>query len=127
MEVLDEIEGSGDIYDYGFRMYDPRLGRFLSVDPLTKSYPHLTPYQFAGNIPIMGSDLDGLEFDIRIYSPITTVNVIAAFQAEDLNTLLDKILWAVKTPFPKEGHDWYKRTYNINPPNSLANGVMTAK
>lgn len=35
--------------------------RFLSVDPLTKSYPHLTPYQFASNTPIMAIDLDGLE------------------------------------------------------------------
>ncbi|MES2730943.1 MAG: hypothetical protein V4714_04315, partial [Bacteroidota bacterium] len=35
--------------------------RFLSVDPLTKSYPELTPYQFAGNTPIQAIDLDGLE------------------------------------------------------------------
>lgn len=33
----------------------------LSVDPLTKSYPMLTPYQFASNTPIMAIDLDGLE------------------------------------------------------------------
>jgi hypothetical protein len=35
--------------------------RFLSVDPLTKSYPELTPYQFAGDNPIRYIDLDGLE------------------------------------------------------------------
>lgn len=34
---------------------------FLSVDPLTSSYPMLTPYQFAGNTPIRAIDLDGLE------------------------------------------------------------------
>jgi hypothetical protein len=43
------------------RIYDSRLGRFLSVDPLTKSYPWYTPYQFAGNTPIWAIDLDGLE------------------------------------------------------------------
>jgi RHS repeat-associated protein len=48
--------------DYGFRIYNPQLGKFLSVDPLTKSYPMLTPYQFASNRPIQGIDLDGLEF-----------------------------------------------------------------
>ncbi|MEM7549570.1 MAG: RHS repeat-associated core domain-containing protein [Bacteroidota bacterium] len=48
-------------YDYGFRIYNPALGKFLSVDPLTKSYPMLTPYQFASNRPIDGIDLDGLE------------------------------------------------------------------
>jgi len=31
------------------------------VDPLTKSYPWYTPYQFAGNKPIIAIDLDGLE------------------------------------------------------------------
>ncbi len=48
--------------DYGFRIYNPRLGKFLSVDPLTKSYAFLTPYQFSSNRPIDGIDLDGLEY-----------------------------------------------------------------
>lgn len=52
--------------DYGMRINDVRLGRFLSVDPLTRSYPMLTPYQFASNRPIDGADLDGLEWDLRI-------------------------------------------------------------
>ena len=43
------------------RIYDPRLGRFLSVDPITADYPYLTPYQFASNTPIQAIDLDGLE------------------------------------------------------------------
>ena len=49
-------------YDYGFRIYNPALGRFLSVDPLTRGFPELTPYQFASNTPIDGIDLDGLEY-----------------------------------------------------------------
>ena len=53
---------TGSQQDYGFRIYDTRLGRFLSVDPLTKSYPELTPYQFASNRPIDGIDWDGLEY-----------------------------------------------------------------
>lgn len=48
-------------YDYGFRIYKPSIGKFLSVDPLTSSYPWYTPYQFAGNKPIVAIDLDGLE------------------------------------------------------------------
>ncbi len=60
-EKDDEVKGSGAQYDYGFRIYDPRVGRFLSVDPLTQSYPWYTPYQFAGNKPTIAIDLDGLE------------------------------------------------------------------
>jgi RHS repeat-associated protein len=53
--------GTSNVYDYGFRIYNPSIGRFLSVDPLTRSYPELTPYQFASNTPIKAIDLDGLE------------------------------------------------------------------
>ncbi|MEI6882004.1 MAG: RHS repeat-associated core domain-containing protein, partial [Bacteroidota bacterium] len=58
----NETYGTGNLYDYGFRIYNPRLGKFLTVDPLTKTYPELTPYQYASNSPIAGIDLDGLEF-----------------------------------------------------------------
>lgn len=60
-EKIDEVYGDGNFYDYGFRVNDPRIGRFLSVDPLTQKFPMLTPYQFASNNPIQMIDLDGLE------------------------------------------------------------------
>ena len=60
-EMDNEVSGTGNQYDYGFRIYNPRLGKFLSVDPLYKSYPELTTYQFASNTPIAAIDLDGLE------------------------------------------------------------------
>jgi RHS repeat-associated protein len=58
----NEVKSEGNEQDYGMRIYDPRLGRFLSLDPIAEKYPQLTPYQFASNSPIAGSDLDGLEF-----------------------------------------------------------------
>nr|WP_295877194.1 RHS repeat-associated core domain-containing protein [uncultured Chitinophaga sp.] len=57
----NEIKGAGNQQDYGFRIYDPRIAKFLSVDPLTAQYPELTPYQFASNTPVQAIDLDGLE------------------------------------------------------------------
>jgi RHS repeat-associated protein len=62
-EKDDAIEGAGNDYDYGDRMYDARLGRFLSVDPMTDEFAWWTPYQFAGNSPIWAKDLDGDESD----------------------------------------------------------------
>ena len=53
--------GTSLVQDYGFRLYNPGIGRFLSVDPLRDKYPMLTPYQFASNTPIIAIDLDGLE------------------------------------------------------------------
>jgi len=55
------IKGDDNQQDYGMRIYDPRVGRFLSVDPIAREYPELTTYQFASNTPIMAIDLDGLE------------------------------------------------------------------
>ncbi len=43
------------------RIYDPRLGKFLSVDPLTKEYPWNSTYSFAENDVIRSIDLDGAE------------------------------------------------------------------
>jgi len=57
----NEVKGTGNDLDYGMRVYDPRVGKFLSVDPLQDKYPELTPYQFASNSPIANVDLDGLE------------------------------------------------------------------
>ncbi len=57
----NDVKGEGNQQDYGMRIYDPRLGIFLSVDPLFQGYPWYTPYQFAGNSPILSVDIDGLE------------------------------------------------------------------
>ncbi|MCU0330890.1 MAG: hypothetical protein MUC47_07920, partial [Candidatus Kapabacteria bacterium] len=57
----DAVKGQGNQQDYGFRIYDPRVARFLSVDPLAREYSWYTTYQFAGNTPIQAIDLDGLE------------------------------------------------------------------
>ncbi len=66
----NEVKGEGNQQDYGMRIYDPRLGRFLSVDPLTKSYPSNTPYSFAENDGIRNLDLDGLEKVIYLINKI---------------------------------------------------------
>ena len=57
----NEVKGEGNEQDYGMRVYDTRLGRFLSLDPLQEHYPELTPYQFSSNSPIANVDLDGKE------------------------------------------------------------------
>ena len=58
-EKDDELKGSGNSYNFGARMHDPRIGRFLSIDPKFKSYPYWSPYLFAANNPIRYIDLYG--------------------------------------------------------------------
>ncbi len=49
------------LYYYGARYYAAWIGRFISVDPLAEKFPQLTPYNYAGNKPITGKDLEGLQ------------------------------------------------------------------
>jgi RHS repeat-associated protein len=57
-ELDNDGIASGD-YDFGARIYDPRTGRFLSLDPLSRNYASMSPYSFAGNRPIQAIDYDG--------------------------------------------------------------------
>lgn len=93
-------------YDYGMRIYDARIGRFLSVDPLVKKFPWYTPYQFTGNKPIWAMDLDGQED--RYY----TVNIIrnGLGQVELLNITEDESKAVL--------------FYNLNPLGRLGRGNL---
>lgn len=48
------------LYETAFRTYDPYLGRFNHIDPLTASIPGLSPYHFGFNNPVRYSDPMGL-------------------------------------------------------------------
>ena len=44
---------------YGARYYTDRLSIWLSVDPLADKYPHLSPYAYCADNPVMLVDPDG--------------------------------------------------------------------
>jgi len=67
-----ETYGEGNSLDFAFRVYDSRLGRFLSADPLEKEFAWNSPYAFAENRPIDGIDLEGKEWEnamSKFYKP----------------------------------------------------------
>jgi RHS repeat-associated protein len=123
-----DVKGDGNQQDYGMRIYDPRLGRFLSEDPLTNEYPELTPYQFASNCPIDGLDLDGLEFisfkQFKQKTPLVLITqaVIRNIQNKPV-ALVFKL--AFTTELPKKFIDRYAsgsgQTYKLN--NSELDGL----
>jgi len=62
----DEIKGDGNSYTTLFRQYDPRLGRWLSIDPLSEKYPEVSPYVSYYNNPLIFQDVKG--DSIKLYS-----------------------------------------------------------
>ena len=56
-----EFTGSGSHLNFGARILDTRLGRWLSVDPLEKKFPGYSSYHFGYCNPIITIDQDGQE------------------------------------------------------------------
>ena len=68
----NEVKGEGNSIDFGARIYDPRLGRWMSTDPVTKAW--LSPYQYASANPVNLTDPDGGdEIHFHYYTVSVTV------------------------------------------------------
>ncbi len=58
-EKDDEIKGQGNYYTTFFRGLDPRLGKWLSVDPKASSLPWQSPLCSMDNNPVLLNDVLG--------------------------------------------------------------------
>jgi len=65
----DEVKGDGNSYDFGARIYDPRVGRWLSGDPMESKYPSMSTYNFVANSPLIFVDPNGE--DVRFCDDLT--------------------------------------------------------
>ena len=68
-EKDDETKGNGNSYTTEFRQLDPRLGRWLSVDPLKNKFPEYSTFIFCYNSPNNVIDIDGKEGIVVSGSP----------------------------------------------------------
>ena len=106
MEKDDELKGEGNSYDFGARMFDPRIGRWFATDALESKYPNLSSYNFAGNNPIINIDFDGNDWgysvfkkDGKTYIKIIFIGAVLNSSGKDIN--MKKLIANQKKEFEK--------------------------
>jgi RHS repeat-associated protein len=84
-EKDNEVKGGDGLQqDYGMRIYDPRIGRFLSEDPLKYEFPWNSTYAFAENDVIRSIDLEGAEKHVRTFAyAISDGKTVQAIKSND--------------------------------------------
>ena len=91
MEREDQLTGQvGGHYNFDTRIYDPKTGRFLSLDPLLDKYPFQSPFAYALNSPIQCTDEHG-EFANFIVKYGVEVGINIALQMVTAYMLNDEV------------------------------------
>jgi RHS repeat-associated protein len=98
MEKDNELKGEGNSLDFGARIYDSRLGRWMSVDPLARLQPSWSVYKSFKDNPIIYNDPDGRIETIRTitYDPAnkkTTIEVTYANKVMTDGAAVDVYHW----------------------------------
>ena len=85
-EQDNEVKGDNNSLDFGARIYDPRVSRFLSQDPLRKDFAFQSPFIYAGNKPINSIDKDGEKEHIMIFHQVIKQGNTYSYTKDDKMT-----------------------------------------
>ncbi len=89
-EKDDEVKGEGNSVNYKYRMHDPRIGRFFSLDPLAPDYPWNSPFAFSENRVIDGIELEGLEYAtftiLVVDGKVTDIHTVTDYELKNKNS-----------------------------------------
>lgn len=87
-QIIDPVAFA---YDLGARMYDARLGRMMSTDPVMQ--PHQSPYLFVANNPIIYVEKNGEDNVIYL---VALPSSKSEFTVQDVQAIADKANQAYK-------------------------------
>lgn len=87
MEKDNEVKGDGNSYDFGARIYDNRIGRWMSIDPLAARNSGISPYVYTKNNPTLYVDADGQDNVIYLVYLPSKDNKLSV---EDAQAMIDQ-------------------------------------
>jgi RHS repeat-associated protein len=108
-EKDDEINVGGGSYDFGARMYDSRLGRMLSIDPMASASIGWNPYHAFNDNPISNVDPTG-KFSINNHYNMTN-NALKKMGYSDVVSDLIAHYSSVFADHPEGWITWAQRNY----------------
>ena len=89
-ELQDEL--GLNMYDYGFRNFDPSIGRWMNIDPLAEKYITTSPFAFVQNNPLVNREIDGRYFDEKNKKQAKKIEKAAEKQANKLEKKANKLI-----------------------------------
>ncbi|WP_445712146.1 RHS repeat domain-containing protein [Flavobacterium sp.] len=122
-EKDDELKGIGNSYTTHFRQYDPRIGRWLTIDPKTANYPQYSPYLSFNNNPLFHTDPLGDDPPERIglwnrvgnwlrgNSHINRANKKAVNEGLDVYTTFEGNIHIVANPVTRESTSFVSKEF----------------
>jgi RHS repeat-associated protein len=113
MEADNDLKGAGNSYNFGNRIYDPRLGRWSSLDLYTNKYPSLSGYGFAANSPLIFMDRDGNDFIIITKKNTETSTVFGAQDYYNVNTTYGESFGVLIIKNPGPDRFFFEETTDI--------------
>ena len=112
-EYQDEL--GLNMYDYGFRNYDPAIGRWMNIDNKSEKYISLSNYHYAGNNPILYLDIDGNEFTESAWAWVNRIIAnINSRQENNNNEISDLNSKILKGGSDKQISKWKKNIQKLN-------------
>jgi RHS repeat-associated protein len=124
MEKDDEVKGVGNSLNFGARIYDTRLGRWLSVDPDQAKYTSWSPYCAFNNSPILMVDPSGKGAKVvRVYENgrVVALKVVATIYVySTISSIQDDI-----SNHARNIESEINAAYNVNATAAVASGDNT--